>query len=201
VNTLADWIVAYWHHPPYTKGSHDSDTESQLIQMRQNFLPLLEDNGVDLVLAGHSHSYERSYFLNGHYGNASSFNASTHTVGATGSGDGKEDGNGVYTKSNAGTDAGKGAVYITTGSAGKFLRETGAVDDYFTIVKTCLENIVLHNGIPDNTYHAGNKVISDGLVPSTGNVIFKAGNEIDMNAEFEVKQGAMLEVLIEDCGN
>ena len=69
-NTTADWIVALWHHPPYTKGSHNSDTESNLIDMRQNFLPMLEDNGVDLVMSGHSHSYERSYLINGHYGNS-----------------------------------------------------------------------------------------------------------------------------------
>ena len=53
--TTLDWVIAFWHHPPYTKGSHNSDTESQLIEMRQNFLPILEANGVDLVLCGHSH--------------------------------------------------------------------------------------------------------------------------------------------------
>ena len=73
-STTQQWIVAYWHHPPYTKGSHDSDTESNLIDMRENFLPMLESNGVDLVLSGHSHSYERSYFFNGHYGNDNIFN-------------------------------------------------------------------------------------------------------------------------------
>ena len=26
--TAQDWLIAYWHHPPYSKGSHDSDTES-----------------------------------------------------------------------------------------------------------------------------------------------------------------------------
>ena len=39
------WVIAYWHHPPYTKGSHDSDTESELIEMRQNALPILEQRG------------------------------------------------------------------------------------------------------------------------------------------------------------
>ncbi|MFT6783772.1 MAG: hypothetical protein ACJA1A_003713, partial [Saprospiraceae bacterium] len=166
--TTQEWIVAYWHHPPYTKGSHDSDTETNLIQMRQNFLPMLEGNGVDLILSGHSHSYERSYLLNGHYGNANTFSSSNNTVGATGSGDGKSDGNGAYAKTITGPDAGDGTVYIATGSAGKitnapldhqamfysvaqlgscvlevngnnldvkFVRETGAIDDYFTITK------------------------------------------------------------------
>ncbi|SVC95030.1 uncharacterized protein METZ01_LOCUS347884, partial [marine metagenome] len=30
-DTNQEWVIAYWHHPAYTKGSHDSDTESQLI--------------------------------------------------------------------------------------------------------------------------------------------------------------------------
>ncbi|WP_170110458.1 metallophosphoesterase [Flavilitoribacter nigricans] len=167
-NTTQDWIVAFWHHPPYSKGSHDSDSETALVQMRQNFLPMLESNGVDLVLSGHSHSYERSYFLNGHYGNSDSFNSNTHTVGTTGAGDGRVNGTGAYEKTVTGPDAGSGAVYITAGSSGKvsaaaldheamyysvaalgscilevdgdqmdvkFIRETGAVEDYFTINK------------------------------------------------------------------
>src|SRR5436309_594853 len=55
------WLIAYWHHPPYSKGSHDSDSESELEQMRQYANPILESYGVDLVLGGPSHSYERSY--------------------------------------------------------------------------------------------------------------------------------------------
>src|SRR5438477_3335717 len=31
--TTQDWLIAFWHHPPYTKGSHDSDTESNLIEV------------------------------------------------------------------------------------------------------------------------------------------------------------------------
>ena len=166
-NTTQDWIVAIWHHPPYTKGSHNSDTETELIDMRENFLPMLESSGVDLVLSGHSHSYERSYFLNGHYDISSTFNSGTMTVGANGFGDGKTDGNGAYTKSAGNPE---GAVYITAGSSGKvtgtltshnamyaslyelgscvlevsgttlnlkFIRETGAITDYFTIQKGC----------------------------------------------------------------
>ena len=66
--TTRDWIIAFWHHPPYSKGSHNSDTEIELVQMRQNMTPILEEGGVDLVLSGHSHSYERSFLIDGHYG-------------------------------------------------------------------------------------------------------------------------------------
>ncbi len=165
-NTTADWIVAFWHHPPYTKGSHNSDAESDLIQMRQNFLPMLEDNGVDLILTGHSHSYERSHFINGHYGYSSTFDPATHIIQE---GNGKEDQDGHYQRYTVGNQVNDGAVYIVTGSAGKitgngslnhnamyysakslgstimnvhgdtmrikFLRETGAIDDNFTIIK------------------------------------------------------------------
>ncbi|MBI4578672.1 MAG: metallophosphoesterase family protein, partial [Planctomycetes bacterium] len=54
-STNQDWIIAFWHHPPYSKGTHNSDTESNLIDMRQYALPILEAGGVDLVLCGHSH--------------------------------------------------------------------------------------------------------------------------------------------------
>lgn len=61
------WTVAYFHHPPYTKTSHTSDTEQELIDIREKFIRILERNGVDLVLCGHAHGYERSYLLKGFY--------------------------------------------------------------------------------------------------------------------------------------
>jgi hypothetical protein len=35
------WLVVAFHQPPYTKGSHDSDTEIELVEMRTRFLPVL----------------------------------------------------------------------------------------------------------------------------------------------------------------
>jgi hypothetical protein len=109
-----DWLVAYFHHPPYSKGSHNSDTESNLVEMRTNIMPILEDYGVDLVLAGHSHSYERSRFIDGHYGTSSTFSSTTH-VKQSGSGAGA----GAYTKSAAGPVAHEGTVYAVPGSSGQ----------------------------------------------------------------------------------
>ncbi len=116
-STKQDWVVALFHHPPYSKGSHNSDLEPNLVAMRSRFLPVLESNGVDLVLSGHSHSYERSYFLNGHYGFSNTFDKDKHTVGANGRLSGNPDTpDGAYEKS---VKTPKGAVYITSGSAGK----------------------------------------------------------------------------------
>jgi hypothetical protein len=109
-STTQKWIIAFWHHPPYSKGSHDSDTELQLIEMRQNALPILEEAGVDLVLAGHSHSYERSYLIDGHYGPSSTFVSSMKRNG----GGGRPDIDGVYEKPGNATH--EGAVYAVAGS-------------------------------------------------------------------------------------
>ena len=158
------WLIAYWHHPPYTKGSHDSDAESVEIAMREHALPILESYGVDLVLTGHSHSYERSYLIDGHYGYSATFSSNHKKNG--GSGRPSEDG--AYTKPTLGPSAHEGAVYVVAGSSGqatggalnhpamfialnnlgsmvldvngnrldaKFLRETGAIADNFTLIK------------------------------------------------------------------
>ncbi|MEY2511744.1 MAG: hypothetical protein QOE26_2507 [Verrucomicrobiota bacterium] len=113
-STTATWIIAFFHHPPYTKGSHNSDTEPELVQMRQNFLPILEAAGVDVVLAGHSHIYERSYLLDGHYGTSNTLTPAMKLN----SGDGRPTGNGAYLKSLGGGSH-KGAVYNVAGSAGQ----------------------------------------------------------------------------------
>ena len=112
--TTASWIVAFWHHPPYTKGSHDSDSETRLREMRENVLPVLEDYGVDLVLTGHSHSYERSYLLDGHYGLSSELLVSM----VLDAGDGDPAGSGAYAKP-VGLAAHEGAVYVVAGSSGR----------------------------------------------------------------------------------
>jgi len=107
-----DWKMAFWHHPPYTKGSHDSDIETELIEMRELALPILEAAGVDVVLSGHSHSYERSYLINGHYGCSDSFTSEMKKDG----GSGREDESGSYQKSHLASH--EGTVYIVAGTSG-----------------------------------------------------------------------------------
>lgn len=110
--TDQDWVVAFWHHPPYTKGSHDSDTEGQLIDMRENALPILEAAGVDVVLAGHSHIYERSFLVDGAYDTPTT--AAGHVVDA---GNGAVLGTGPYRKAT-GLSSHEGAVYVVAGHGG-----------------------------------------------------------------------------------
>lgn len=113
-STAREWVIAFWHHPPYTRGSHNSDTETELREMRENALPILEAAGVDLVLTGHSHSYERSFLLDGHYGTASSLLPSMKKD----PGGGRENETGAYRKP-AGGASHAGAVYVVAGSAGQ----------------------------------------------------------------------------------
>jgi hypothetical protein len=134
------------------------------IEMRLNAVTLLETYGVDLVLAGHCHSYERSYLIDGHYGLSSTFLTNYFKD----PGDGRLDGGGAYTKATLGPAGHEGAVYVVAGSGSslnsgpfnhpvmflsksvpgsvvidvhanrmeaKFLRETGQIDDYFTLIK------------------------------------------------------------------
>lgn len=159
-SATATWIIAFFHHPPYTRGNHNSDFERELIDIRANLIPILEENGVDLVLNGHSHAWERSYLLHGHYGLSSTLDESMKVD----PGDGREDGTGVYRKNQEG----HGVVYTVAGNAGQvtggsldhpahyvsfndlgtmvidiqgnrldaiFLREDGQIPDHFTILK------------------------------------------------------------------
>ena len=131
------WTVAYFHHPPYTKTSHSSDYnggagELDLVAVREKFVRILERNGVDLILCGHSHGYERSYLLKNFYNTYASpledanFNAATHT--ATGNTqNGKYDGsaNSCAFTYNSGL-YNHGSIYIVAGSAGQVGNATQA---------------------------------------------------------------------------
>lgn len=111
------WTIAYWHHPPYTLGSHTSEGEADLVAIRQNFIKILERYGVDLILCGHSHVYERSYFLNGHYGNEASFSLATHAFNNASSA--KYDGTSNSCPYIKNTPQKEGTVYAVVGSSGQ----------------------------------------------------------------------------------
>jgi hypothetical protein len=110
------WLIAVFHHPPYSKGTHNSDrredSEGRMVKVRKYVLPILEAAAVDLVLSGHSHMYERSHLMDCHYGNSNEF------------GDDNIVSNGIHgqykeyrkPKENI---AHSGAVYVVAGSSSK----------------------------------------------------------------------------------
>jgi len=113
-----DWLIAYWHCPPYTFGTHNSDNAADtwgvMQEMRENALPILEAHGVDLVLCGHSHVYERSYLLDGHYGYSSSL--LPEMIKDCGSGQPGD--TGAYLKAGFGPNPHQGTVYVVAAVGG-----------------------------------------------------------------------------------
>ncbi len=157
----ADWTIAFWHHTPF-----NFDVEIIARRMREVFLPVLEQGGVDVVLLGHIHSYLRTFLLDGYYAGWSQFNE-TNKLDA---GSGREDDTGPYQKPEGGPGPHRGTVYAIVGSSGavdvvpdplhpsffairnqlgslvldiagnrldaKFITAIGTTNDYFTILKT-----------------------------------------------------------------
>lgn len=143
-NTLP-WVVAYFHQPPHSKGSHDSDNfwEIPMSLMRNNMMPILEAGGVDLILAGHSHVYERSYLVNGFFDNSWNFDPAQHAVAYT---SGRDSIGEAYVKPLSGPDAKKGTVYAVVGNGGRFVSNAALNHPmmyYGTGCDTCIGSLVI----------------------------------------------------------
>ncbi|MFK7806518.1 MAG: metallophosphoesterase, partial [Saprospiraceae bacterium] len=157
-----DWTIVMIHHPFYD-GQKDnlSDTRYRNTKLRENMVPLFDQYEVDLVLMGHSHTYQRSYLIDGHYEKSNTFDPNDMGIDM---GDGQLDGDGAYKKVN-----GKGIPYVICGTAGyaldnedlnhpimyhneltkgsgylelnydqldfKYITSDGIISDYFTIQK------------------------------------------------------------------
>ncbi|WNM58153.1 FG-GAP-like repeat-containing protein [Candidatus Nitrospira allomarina] len=150
-STGQEWVIAFWHHPPYSKG-HDSDNANdsggRLVDMRETILPILEAGGVDLVLAGHSHAYERSYLIDGAYGYGTAPNFATpsfNVLQADGhilnAGNGNPSGTGAYQKSAGGVSH-DGTVYVVAGHGGKSIEATGS-HPVMTVVDAAFGSVIL----------------------------------------------------------
>ncbi len=106
LNTNAQqWTVAMIHRAAYYSSG----------DVRSNIVPILESAGVDLVLYGHRHVYQRSFLMDGHYGDEGTFDSLSMTIDG---GDGRPTGDGPYLKQPEGA-ANSGTVHLITGSAGK----------------------------------------------------------------------------------
>lgn len=58
--STATWKIAAFHHPPYTCGGHFGS-----IAVQRRWVPLFKQHGVQLVLSGHDHNYQRFASRNG----------------------------------------------------------------------------------------------------------------------------------------
>lgn len=110
------WTVVYFHQVPHTGGSHNSKSpiEVQMRAVREKWSPIFEQYGVDIILGGHSHVYERTALISGFFGTWDSFDSTKVVHGGLGtlaSGD-------PYRKYFKGPNAKKGAVYVVSGNGG-----------------------------------------------------------------------------------
>jgi hypothetical protein len=90
-NPNIKWIIVYLHKPMYTSpnscgSSSCSNTGSENTNLRNGFHPMFDQYGVDLVLQGHVHNYQRTFTLKYDSGSPSSptitsNNANTYTEG------------------------------------------------------------------------------------------------------------------------
>eukprot|EP00958_Prasinococcus_capsulatus_P005421 scaffold524_cov390-Prasinococcus_capsulatus_cf.AAC.3 len=121
----SQWVIAILHHPPYTDGNYHSDSYTRLGDIRRMLLPWLEWANVDLVVSGHSHGYERSMLVAGHYGSSDTLR--DHMIKSKGStaqlpvygtccGDQHHNGSSSFYKKEV---AFGGALYIVAGSGSK----------------------------------------------------------------------------------
>ena len=158
----ADWTIVIFHHPPYTKGeNHDSDREQAEIDMRVTFAPVFENYGVDVIYSGHSHSYERSWYLRGHYGMSDSFDATRNALldadGNPALGQGSE----PYEQGGAQNRA----VYTVAGNAGK-------ADEK----KPCPEGQVMGCTLPNWLQHPAHRTFTDTAPGYESNGIARKGS-------------------------
>ncbi len=60
-NQKINWTIVLLHKGPYTAGSHafDADVEG----LREQLTPIFAENGVDVVLQGHDHTYSVSEYI------------------------------------------------------------------------------------------------------------------------------------------
>ncbi len=142
--TKLDWTLVIFHHPPYSKSSHDSDTaavaryrgiDDPMIDMREEFTQVFEDHGVDMVFSGHSHAYERSYYLHGHRGDSQTFDLRQHAEVAA---DGKPVSGRAgdpYQQISTGSGVDDKVVYTVAGSSGKVSTGSGKLDHPAHIVQ------------------------------------------------------------------
>jgi uncharacterized protein (TIGR03437 family) len=118
-NASATWKIAFWHQTPYPIQHHSDlpgvggDSDPIDVAARRLLNPIVERHGVQLVLTGHEHNYQRTKPLQGSYGDLRS--TASFVV-----------------------PPGQGTVYITSGGGGGVLH--GITDQPFLAQKASVNH-------------------------------------------------------------
>jgi hypothetical protein len=134
-----DWILCQYHHPPHSDGSHKSDTELEMVEMRQLYNPILEAGGVDICFHGHSHGYERMLPTAGFFGNQSTYVPATHNAAGYTAASGSTAATHIKP---VGLSANAGTTYVVAGSGGQFTASSGSNYRY---ASTAISNATASN--------------------------------------------------------
>ena len=160
-NPNIKWIIVYLHKPMYTSpntcsSSSCSNTGSENTNLRNGFHPLFDQYGVDLVLQGHIHDYQRTFTLKYDPGSPSSPTITSNNAN-------------TYTEGN-------GAVFAIVGTggvnfhalSGKASFTSSQQDDFFGQMEIKVTNS--GNKLEGKFYRNGNNAVLDSFS------ITKAGN-------------------------
>jgi len=118
-STDAIWKFVVFHHPPFNVGNEHYD-----VQHMRMLAPIFEAHGVDIVLSGHEHTYQRPRplrFTPAGPGKSADRGAQDRRVPGTFTIDRRFDGFDRTTPD--------GIVYIVTGAGGKHLYDPGFTDN------------------------------------------------------------------------
>ncbi len=172
------WTIVYVHMPPYSQGSHNSDTEHELKNIRTNIVPMLENYKVDLVLSGHSHINERSYLIKGHLGSSTTFNQDMKVS--------LENNNFIKNSNNEGT------VYAVCGTSAQVKLDTQANYPmqamYFNNNTNLCSLVIDVNGDSLNCKYLASTgaIVDDFTIDKTNVVTNTSNNVVTLKDEFKV---------------
>ena len=120
-STKQEWKIVYFHFPPYTKGTYDSDSNAfpnaELPRLRAILAPIFDEFDVDMVLSGHSHVFERSRPLTGLYGSSAQFDKKINWTQTTSGKYDKSDNSCPFLFQNQ-TKTKNGVIYVVNGVGG-----------------------------------------------------------------------------------
>lgn len=135
------WLIAMWHKPPYSAGTHSDDEEIQT-----NFIPVMDAAGVDLILNGHSHVAERTFLLASHRivnNNLSNYPkrgfeaGAIYVVAGAGGKSGSIENRHALMAFQLGDVTGYESIYINGDTLrGSWIKSTGESMDQFVMIKT-----------------------------------------------------------------
>jgi hypothetical protein len=169
-NPNIKWIIVYLHKPMYTSpntcgSSSCSNTGSENTNIRNGFGPMFAQYGVDLVLQGHVHNYQRTYKLTYNQGNPASPTITDNNPN-------------TYTEGN-------GAIYAIVGTggvnfhalSGKAAFTSSQQDDFFGQLDIASTND--GNTLQGKFYRNGNNDVLDSFsITKAGNLPPTANNQV-----------------------